>query len=198
MLSGMEPILFEVDGYRAIELVDDDIPIIQTFLENNPEYFLSAEGCPPTDSQAKEEFESELPEEWAFTSKHAIGFVDASEEVTGFATIVSDLFTGGVWHIGLLIVSTDKHGQGVARDLYEGLEHWLKASGAKWLRLGVIAGNTRAERFWERNGYLETRRRYGVVMRDAIQTVRVMVKPLGEAGLGEYLNLVSRDHPDAS
>ncbi|MCP2089207.1 UNVERIFIED_ORG: ribosomal protein S18 acetylase RimI-like enzyme [Paraburkholderia sediminicola] len=198
MLSEMEPILFEVDGYRAIELVDDDIPIIQTFLENNPEYFLSAEGCSPTDSQAKEEFESELPEAWAFTSKYAIGFVDASEEVTGFATIVSDLFTGGVWHIGLLIVSTDKHGQGVARDLYEGLEHWLKASGAKWLRLGVIAGNTRAERFWERNGYLETRRRYGVVMRDAIQTVRVMVKPLGEAGLGEYLNLVSRDHPDAS
>ncbi|MFM0313517.1 hypothetical protein PQR36_01415 [Paraburkholderia nemoris] len=26
----------------------------------------------------------------------------------------------------------------------------------------------------------------------------VMVKPLGEAGLGEYLDLVSRDHPDAS
>ncbi|CAB3660424.1 hypothetical protein LMG24238_01639 [Paraburkholderia sediminicola] len=198
MISEKKPILFQIEGYRAVELGHDDIPTIQTFLENNPEYFLSAEGCPPTDSQAKEEFESELPEGWAFTSKHTIGFIDASEELTGFATIVSDLFTGGVWHLGLLILSTDKHGQGVARDLYGELERWLKASGAKWLRLGVIAGNTRAERFWERNGYFETRRRHGVVMRNATHTVRVMIKPLGEAGLSEYLNLVSRDRPDAS
>jgi len=197
MLSETEPILFEVEDYRAIELVHDDIPVIQTFLEDNPEYFLSAEGCPPTDSQAKEEFESELPEGWAFTNKRAIGFFDASEQLTGFATIVSDLFADGVWHIGLLILSTDKHGQGVARYLYEGLENWLKASGAKWSRLGVIAGNMRAERFWERNGYLETRRRYGVVMGNAAHTLRVMIKPLGEAGVGEYLNLVNRDHPDA-
>ena len=40
MLSETEPILFEVEDYRAIELVHDDIPVIQTFLEDNPEYFL--------------------------------------------------------------------------------------------------------------------------------------------------------------
>ncbi|NPT61242.1 GNAT family N-acetyltransferase [Paraburkholderia elongata] len=192
----MGGILFEVEDYSAIELGRGDIPIVQTFLEDNPEYFLSAEGCPPTKTQAKEEFESELPEGWAFTNKRTIGFVDASKELTAFATIVSDLFADGVWHIGLLILSTDKHGQGVARCLYKGLESWLKASGARWLRLGVIAGNVRAERFWERNGYLETRRRYGVVMRNATHTMRVMIKPLGEAGIGEYLSLVSRDHPD--
>ncbi|WCM18307.1 GNAT family N-acetyltransferase [Paraburkholderia bryophila] len=189
-------VLFEAGGYRAIELVSCDIPIIQTFFENNPEYFLASEGCPPAINQAKEEFDSELPEGWAFTSKRAIGFVDSSKELAAFATFVSDLFVDGVWHIGLFILSTDKHGQAVARYLYQDLENWFKASGAKWLRLGVIAGNVRAERFWERNGYHEARRRHGIMMRNATHTVRVMIKPIGEAGLSEYLSLVSRDRPD--
>lgn len=189
-------ILFEVDRYCAIELVSDDLTVIQKFLEDNPAYFLTADGSPPANTQAKEEFESELPEGWVFTSKGAIGFVDANKVLTAFATTVSDLFVDGVWHIGLFILSTDKHGQGVARRLYDGLEDWLKASGAKWLRLGVIVGNARAERFWERNGYLEARRRYGITMKNATNTVRVMIKPIGEAGLSEYLRLVSRDRPD--
>ena len=62
---------------------------------------------------------------------------------------------------------------------------------------GKFFAATRAERFWEQNGYIETRRRYGVVMRNATHTVRVMIKPLSETGLGEYLHLVSRDHPNA-
>lgn len=194
----LSQILFEVEGYRAIDLVSDDIPVVQMFLEDNPEYFLLVEGCPPTNTQAEEEFESELPEGMAFTNKRAIGFIDANKELKAFATIVSDLLADGVWHIGLFILATDMHGQGVARLLYEGLEHWLKASGAKWLRLGVVAGNVRAERFWERNGYLESRRRHGIAMRNATHTVRVMIKPLGEAGLSEYRNIVTRDHPDAS
>ncbi|MGH8781667.1 GNAT family N-acetyltransferase [Paraburkholderia sp.] len=194
----MDQMLFEVRDYRAVELVHSDIPVIQRFLTENPEYFLSAEGCMPADTQAKEEFESELPEGWAYTRKHAIGFIDASNELAAFATLVSDLFADGVWHLGLFMLSTDRHGHGVARYLYDGLENWLKASGAKWLRLGVIAGNVRAEHFWERNGYLETRRRHGVAMRNATHTLRVMIKPLGEAGLSEYLNLVKRDRPDAS
>lgn len=192
----LNQLLFEVDRYRAIELFADDLPVIQRFLEDNPAYFLSADGCPPANTQAREEFESELPEGWTFTSKRAIGFVDANNALTAFATTVSDLFVDGVCHIGLFILSTDRHGQGIARRLYAGLENWLKASGAKWLRLGVIVGNAQAERFWERNGYLEARRRYGIAMKNATHTVRVMIKPVGEEGLSEYLRLVSRDRSD--
>ncbi|WP_035555621.1 GNAT family N-acetyltransferase [Paraburkholderia sp. BCC1876] len=189
--------LFEIEGHRAIELVPADLPAVQTFLESNPGYFLSAEGCPPVATQAEEELASELPEGWAFSRKHAIGFIDSNHALRAFATIVSDLFADGVWHIGLFILATDGHGRGEARLLYQGLEAWLKASGAKWLRLGVIAGNARAERFWERNGFVESRRRHGVAMRHATHTIRVMIKPLGKAGLSEYRTLVSRDCPDA-
>ena len=198
MHSDMDQMLFEAAGYRAIKLVRGDIPVIQTFLENNPEYFLLAEGRPPTETQAAAEFESELPEGWSFTEQLAIGFIDASNELTAFAFVISDLFAEGVWHLGLFIVSTEQHGQGVARHLYHALEKWFKVSGAKWVRLGVIAGNERAERFWERNGYIEVRRLDNYAMDNATHTIRVMNKPLGEAGLSQYLSLVSRDRPDAS
>lgn len=191
----MNQTLFETEGYRAIKLVRSDIPVIQTFLENNPGYFLLAEGHPPTETQAAKEFESELPEEWPFTEQIAIGFIDASNALTAYAFVISDLFAEDVWHLGMFMVSTERHGQGVARQLYTALENWIKASGAKWVRLGVIDGNQRAERFWERNGYVEVRRLDNYVMDNATHTMRVMNKPLGEAGVSEYLSLVSRDRP---
>ena len=69
----------------------------------------------------------------------------------------------------------------------------MKAGGAKWLRLGVVAGNTRAERFWEKCGYREVRTREGVRMGERLNTLRVMMKPLGRGSVDEYLQLVPRD-----
>ena len=189
--------LFEVPDYRAVELGVGDIPTIQLFLEKNPEYFLSAEGEPPGAGQAKEEFESELPEGWAFTKRWAIGILGKEGEVEAFVTIVSDMLTPGAWHIGMFILSTHKHGQGVATRIFEGLEAWLKTFGARWLRLGVIEGNDRAERFWERSGFSEVRRRDNVPMKNMVHSLRVMVKPLTKASLSEYLKVVTRDRPDS-
>ena len=45
-------ILFELPGYRAIELLADNVPTLQKFLEDNSEYFLLMEGCPPATNQA--------------------------------------------------------------------------------------------------------------------------------------------------
>ena len=90
-------------------------------------------------------------------------------------------------------VATNLHGDGTARAIYEALERWMKAGGAKWLRLGVVAGNTRAERFWEKCGYRELRTREGVRMGERLNTLRVMMKPLGRGSVDEYLQLVPRD-----
>ena len=62
----------------------------------------------------------------------------------------------------------------------------MKAGGAKWLRLGVVAGNTRAERFWEKCGYREVRTREGVRMGERLNTLRVMMKPLGRGSVGPF------------
>jgi hypothetical protein len=76
---------------------------------------------------------------------------------------------------------------------------WIAGNGARWVRLGVVAGNARAERFWHRAGYREVRRRQGVVMGERVDTVVVMVKALAATdGLSEYLAVVARDRPESS
>jgi len=113
------------------------------------------------------------------------------------ADLLSSLFVEGVWHIGLFIVATPLHGHGAAEVLYDGLEAWMIERGAEWARLGVVAGNTRAERFWERRGYREVRRRERIPMGRRVNDVRVMVKPLADGDIAEYLHRVARDRPES-
>ena len=94
------------------------------------------------------------------------------------------------------MVATSRQGSGDAHLLISGLERWAAAYGAGWLRLGVVQGNARAERFWERLGYVETRTREGVQIGARSNTVRVMVKSLGGGVIDDYLTLVPRDRLD--
>ena len=122
--------------------------------------------------------------------------MDETGSLIGVANVVSDLLAPGVWHIGLFMVATRLHGGGAARSLYEQLERWALDQGAQWLRLGVVQGNTRAERFWERCAFVEVRKRGGVEMGMLVNTLRVMAKPLAAGTLPEYLALVARDRPE--
>jgi len=81
--------------------------------------------------------------------------------------------------------------------IWNALEAWMKRNGARWIRLGVVAGNARAERFWARAGFVETRVREGVTLGRRVNTVRVLVKPLAGRPLADYLALVARDNPGA-
>ena len=69
--------------------------------------------------------------------------------------------------------------------------------GAHWIRLGVVVGNARAERFWARCGYVQVRERGPLEMGKKTNMLRVMVKPLAGGSLDAYLSLVERDRPDA-
>jgi ribosomal protein S18 acetylase RimI-like enzyme len=189
--------LFSAGALRARELGDEDIPGLQRFFENNPEYFYAVTGEGPTPSEARDEIHGTQLQGWSFSRKWTLGFVDAADTLVGMANVVSDILAPGVWHIGLLIVATRLHGSGAARSMYAHLERWMRESGAQWLRLGVVEGNARAERFWERSAYVEVRKREGVEMGKLFRTVRVMVKPMAGGDLGEYLTLVARDRPEA-
>jgi ribosomal protein S18 acetylase RimI-like enzyme len=95
------------------------------------------------------------------------------------------------------VVATARHRAGLGRQLYQGLDQWMVASGAEWLRLGVVAGNVRGERFWESLGYTQTRIRENMPYRKRTQTMRVMYKPLAGGTLQQYLTLVPRDRPES-
>ena len=188
--------LFTAGDFCAVELYAGDIPKLQRFFELNPEYFFSVNGRPSTPDEAHGEIHGALPDGWPFTKKWIIGFVDETGSLIGMANVVSDLLAAGVWHIGLFMVATRLHGSGAAQSLYKQLECWAPDLGAQWLRLGVVQGNTRAERFWESCAFVEVRKRGGVEMGKLVNILRVMAKPLAAGTLPEYLALVERDRPE--
>ncbi|MBL8518363.1 MAG: GNAT family N-acetyltransferase [Betaproteobacteria bacterium] len=188
--------LFTVRGLTACELTEDELPALQAFFEANPLYFESVNGEPPGPDTARETLDDAPPPEMSFSKKFLIGFHDEHDRLVGVAEIVSNLLARGVWHIGLFIVETSRHGNGDAQALHDALVHWCLLQGVQWMRLGVVEGNIRAERFWVQRGYIETRKRHGLVMGQRTNTVRVMMKPLAGGTIEEYLALVPRDRPD--
>ena len=190
--------LFTVDSVACTELTEGELPRLQEFLEANPAYYIAVNGRPPGPNEAREEFEFALPAEWPFEKKWLLLFRRVDGSIVGVAGLISDLFARGVWHIGLFMVATSLHGSGTARVLYGELESWMRSRGGRWVRLGVVEGNRRAERFWESLGYVETRKRVGVPMGQQVNDLRVMAKPLAGGAISEYLDLVIRDRPDSA
>jgi GNAT superfamily N-acetyltransferase len=173
-----------------------DLPALQRFFEENPEYHLAVEGEPPGADAAQKAFEAAPPSYWRFDKVWLIGVHDAEGRLIAMADLIENLFVEGVWHIGLFIVATQLHGRGTAPGLYRALEAWLREQQCRWIRLGVVAGNARAERFWEKCGYHEVRKRLAIPMGRKVNDVRVMVKPLAGASMLEYLSAVTRDRLD--
>ena len=188
--------LFPAGSGWAVEATAADIPRLQEFFETNPEYHLAVDGEMPGPDAAQEELAAELPSGWPFDKKWLLHFMDEDGSMIAMADPIENLFAEGVWHIGLFIVATRLHGRGTAHVLYAALESWLRAQGCRWSRLGVVEGNARAERFWDKLGYIEVRRRVGIPMGRKTNDVRVMVKPLANGTLRQYLAAVTRDRPD--
>jgi len=191
--------LFVAGPYSARMLAENDVPALQTFFETNPEYFFAVAGEPPDAQEAQNEFTDLPPAGMTFTERHVIGFHDASGAMVGMAHVLSDFLAEGVGHIGLFIVASALHGRGVGLQLYRGLEGWMQQhGGARWLRLGAVVGNVKAERFWSRCGYQELRQRRGVVMGLRTNDLRVLVKPLDGHTIEHYLARVERDRPEST
>jgi len=189
----MSEILFEAGAWRGVEMAPEEAHELQRFYEANPEYNQAVCGEPPPPDAAHETFASRPPADWPFGRKWVLGLRTDDDALDGMADLLSNLFIDGVWHLGLFIVATRLHGRGAADVMYEGLESWTLERGAEWMRLGVVVGNAPAERFWARHGYVEVRRRSGLHMGQRVNDIRVMVKPLTDLPLDEYLARVARD-----
>jgi GNAT superfamily N-acetyltransferase len=181
---------------RVLELGAGSETLLQRFFEANPLYFEAVHGEPAQATEAFEEIHGALPAGWPHAKKWVIGYADAAGSLVAMANLVSDLIAPSVWHIGTFIVATARHGSGDAQALYRSLESCAHRGGAQWLRLGVVQGHARAERFWEQQGFRQTRLRAGVAMGRLTNTLRVMVKPLAGGSLAQYLSLIDRDRPE--
>jgi GNAT superfamily N-acetyltransferase len=184
-------------GLRVQALSVADEARLQRFFDANPDYFVHVTGAPPRPNEAHEALHDAPPPQFGYTRQWSLGYADAHGVLQAFAQVVADLFAPAVWHLGLFIVATARHGRGDAQQLLAGIEAWAQANGAQWMRLGVVAGHARAERFWQRQGYRELRQRHGMTMGERVNTVRVLVKPLAGGAREDYLALVPRDRPEA-
>ncbi len=182
---------------RVLRIGVAELPLLQQFFDANPAYFVSVQGEPAAAHEAHDEVHGELPADFSFTEKLVLGWQQADGALAAMANVVTDLLATRVWHIGLFIVAIARHGSGDAQALHGSVERWAFSNGARWLRLGVVQGNQRAERFWAACGYAQVRMREGLVMGQRTNSVRVMVKPLDDGTLDEYLALVPRDRPEA-
>lgn len=198
--------VFTSAALNARELRADEVPRLQAFFDANPGYFMLINGRPPHPDEAQTEFDEMPPPHLAFSRRWFLGLfcrdeAAQSEEgaLAGVAIVVSDLGAPGVWHLGLFFLAEALHGCGVAREVYAALESWVRAQGAKWLRLGVVEGNPRAQRFWSRQGFQAVRSREGVDTGGCLNTVHVLVKPMAaDADLAAYLDLMPRDRPGST
>jgi GNAT superfamily N-acetyltransferase len=142
------------------------------------------------------------PTEWPWTGNWYLGWFDPEDRLAAVTDVTSDMLAPDVWHVGLFIVETARHGRGDAQALYRSLERWACANGARWMRLGVVQGNARAEAFWARQGYVQMRVREGITFGAATRTVRTMIKPLvgpRDGGtVDDYLAMVVRDRPESA
>ena len=172
------------------------MPELQAFFVANPEYFIAVNGMPPRDDGAWQEFNDRPPAGMPYERQMLIGFVDQQNQLVAMASVLSNFIASHVWHIGLFIVASRLHGSSAAGAIYAALEEWMQRSGAQWIRLGVVLGNRRAERFWQKNGYVELRQRTGIRTGKLISTVRVLMKSLCGGSCETYLSLVERDRPD--
>lgn len=190
--------MFSSARYQARELGAAEVLRIQQFFEANPEYFLTVKGRPPSDHEAQAEFDDFPPAHIGFSKRWFAGLFAADGEMIGVAVIVADLVAAHVWHIALFVIARRLHRRGIGSEIFAALEAWARQSGARWLRLGVVADNNPAERFWRKHGFLEVRRRMGVETGGQLANVRVLIKPLTDATPADYLALVPRDAPDSN
>ena len=191
------------EGWRIAAFDERDAAQVQAFYDANPAYFVSVSGKPALPTDGLDDLRELPPADWAWTGRWYIGWFDADDRLAAICDVTSDLLADSVWHLGLFIVDTARHGRGDAQRLYRALEDWAHANGAAWMRLGVVQGNARGEAFWARQGYVEVRVREGLTFGDATRAVRVMAKPLRDGSnkggwIDAYLAIVPRDRPGAA
>ncbi len=184
-----------IDGIRVVELLGRDEAELQRLFEQAPDYFIAVNGEPATPTEAHDEMQGYLPTGWSCSRMYWLGYRDADDQLVAVVNIAADLLAAGVWHIGLLLVDRRLHGTGLAQRLHGDLEAWAVRLGAQWLRLTVVIGNTRAERFWPRLGYVQVRTREGITMGRRVNRVSIQIKALAGGRVDDYLAMVARDRP---
>jgi GNAT superfamily N-acetyltransferase len=150
---------FHVDlpGYTVRRLKPDDVVILQSLLDQCPDYAEVVEGEEVSPAAAEELFQS-LPPGGSFSNKSVFGIFHREGEIGGVLEGMRHYPEENIWWIGLLLLAPDMRNHGVGRTLLEAFMEYARGNGGKAVMLGVVEDNTRACRFWLKNGFAMVRK----------------------------------------
>lgn len=114
--------------------------------------------------------------------------VFAADELVGYLGLLRDYPDMKDWWVGLLLLDPRERGSGLGARIYRAASRWTADLGGRSHGLGVVEENVAGKRFWERNGFRESRREsYRVGAKE--HTLIVMRRRLGggRAGAQEHL-----------
>lgn len=134
-------------------------------------FFLGQRAFAELNGQTLETFRDENLADFEETGTVSL-IVEDDESIVAVADLLKrHLVDGSLW-LGLFLIDERLYGTGLAQIVYEQLESDYMRPFETTFRLGVLPTNVRAQRFWERQGYVYEK---DSVTRQGIH-VRVMIK----------------------
>jgi GNAT superfamily N-acetyltransferase len=135
----------------------EDESILNEFCIRNSDFFefQSGQGC---HLQAANEILIDLPPGKQLVDKRVWG-IFKNNQLLAVIESITDYPEKGFWFLGLFIIDEDFKKTGFSYHSYHYFEETLVPVGVNKIRLGVLAGNQTALRFWSKIGFTEIDRK---------------------------------------
>lgn len=139
-------------GLMARRLDDKDTAALQALCEACADYHILLEGRPARPDEAQHQM-AELPPGKTLTDKFFFGLFTPRPRLCGALDLLRDYREPGEWYLGLLLLEPEARGRGLGERVVRAAEDWVRAQGARRMRLACAEQNEGGRRFWERQGY---------------------------------------------
>ena len=166
--------MFEGDGFRAERLtLERDGDELQALLERCGDYFVMAEGRPPSKDAAESEFTTVPPG----TSAKNVVVIGIRREapLAGVIVLLRDYPHPHEWWLSLLAIEPAERSHGLGSRVVSALLDWLRDQDVRVLHLAVLEQNAAGERFWRRLGFVEAHRQQFVPVK-GFESVAIVMK----------------------
>jgi GNAT superfamily N-acetyltransferase len=97
---------------------------------------------------------SDLPPSRSLEDKFVVGVFDGEGRLAGVLVVVRDLPDPGAWMVNFLLVRTDQRGRGLAGQMLQSLEAWVRSEGGQSIQLEARRHNPAGAGFARRAGFL--------------------------------------------
>ena len=151
-LPGYSPPLFTVAGRRVVRLTEADAPALGRLFARCDDYFELLEGRPAGPTAALGQLR-DGPVERVPHDLINLGLLGPDGELAGLIGALRHHRVPDQWYLGFLLLDPAWRGRGLGSTVYWAFQNWIATQGAASIVLAVLAGNTRAHRFWQSLGF---------------------------------------------